>query len=161
MGEMIEFKCPQCNYNLELFEGIGMLFDYEKFIHPTKHPNSMWSKVIKSKDILRKIDDLFLNYNGKFIYKKEVYNEESDEYSDDYLPYGYKLYYSKKRKMVYSLFDFEIEYIENGKKKIYKPEYEKNINYDLIPLEYELLPDVKCPKCGGSMNELMLFVNWD
>ena len=165
MGELRSYKCNKCKCKLEFYEGIGMMFAPYRFNNSSNHPDSMWKDVIKSKDILRKVDDLLLNHNGRFVDEDqcvEDFNDSEGFYKEHVFPYGYKLYYSKERKMIYSLFDFKIEYIKNGEKKIYQPNYEKNINYDLVPLDdLDIDLELKCPKCGGDMNFCCELIFWD
>ena len=162
MGEGIIKKCPHCGKKYDFLEGIGFYHMDIYFKVPTKDPNSHWQSVIKSKDILRKIDDLYFNYKGKFI---DGIDDTEDELNLNHtLPYGYKLYYSESRKMIYSLFDFKIEYEENGIKKIYSPNYEKNKNYDLVPLDDAFDIKIRCRRCNKEFNywsDQITTIFWD
>ena len=145
MGEFIGFICPHCGEEIELLNGIG-------FFHNPDNLNKLevLFKCIKSKRIKKEVTDLYLNKQAKF-YENSVYDEEV---CDTISNFGMRIYYSKKTKNIYNLFYFELEYFENGRKKIYKPLFKDKYGDPLIEIEdFEMwLLGFKCPKCKQNIS---------
>ena len=169
MGNGTSIKCSHCNYKILLFEGIGMMMMPEEYeCAPSIQPNG-W-EIVSSKKILKEVEDLMTNKNGKFItkyedlpeYIKERFNENS------YYAYGKKIYYSHNTKQVRSLFYFVIKYEEDGIVKYYEPIYVDKFKQPFKMLQssddiysFELI----CPKCKNKMdhsksNEITI-IYWD
>ena len=169
MGSGTSIKCSHCNYKILLFEGIGMMMMPEEYeCAPSIQPNG-W-EIVGSKKILKEVEELMTNKNGKFIskyedlpeYIKERFNENS------YYAYGKKIYYSHNTKQVRSLFYFVIKYEEDGIFKYYEPIYVDKFKQPFKMLQssddiysFELI----CPKCKNKMdhrksNEITI-IFWD
>lgn len=145
MGEFKGYICPHCGEEFELFQGIG-------FFHSPHNLNNLdeLCKCIKSSRIKKEVTDLFLNKQARF-YENSVYDEEELETNFNF---GMRIYYSKKTKNVYNLFYFELEYVENGEKKIYQPKFKDKFGEQLIEVDdcELMLLGFKCPKCKKEIS---------
>lgn len=161
MGEFSGFICPHCGKEILLFEGIG-------FFHNPDNLNDVEElcKCIKSSRIKKEVTDLFLNKQARF-YDNSVYDEEELE---TIINFGMRIYYSQKTKNIYNLFYFELEYLENGVKQIYKPKFKDKYGDQLIEVDdcEMVLLGFKCPKCkkeisvnDGELASPILWGNWD
>lgn len=163
MGEGIGLICPHCGkYELIINYGIG--FKFYDFENPPSVNSDCWS-MIKSKKILKIVDDLMVNKNGHLVIEEPTWldkifnendNEEDDESDEDSsIKFGMNAYYSKSEKKIYNLIYFKIEYIEKGETKYYEPVYlDKNKEPLQLLTEDEVFSvEIKCPKCGKNINE--------
>ena len=156
MGSGYIRKCGNCGYKHHIIEGIGMMDYYGWYFLPPSNKDSRWKDVIKSKRILKEIEEIIVNYSGK-LYQETIDNEKIG------IPYvyGWKEYYSNEEKVIYNLFHFKLEYLKDGVKKIYEPiYYDKHRKPLRILGETEYVNDV-CPKCGSEFDMYFEFVNWD
>lgn len=57
--------------------------------------------------------------------------------------------------MIYNLFYFKLQYIEDGKTQIYEPQYKDKHRNPLELLDDDDIDmvEIKCPKCGKIMND--------
>lgn len=145
MGEFKGYICPHCGKKFELLEGSG-------FFHNPYNLNNLdeLCKCIKFSRIKKEVTDLFLNKQARF-YDNSVYDEEELETNFNF---GMRIYYSKKTKNIYNLFYFELEYVENGEKKIYQPKFKDKFGEQLIEVDdcELMLLGFKCPKCKKEIS---------
>ena len=145
MGEFVGCDCPHCNEEIGFFEGIGFFHHPDRFNDVEELCN-----LIDSEEIKHEVKYLFMNKNAKFYersYKNTMFVEN--------INYGMRVYYSKHTQEVYNLFYFELKYLENGKIKIYKPNFKDSSGKRLQRIELDeigLLP-MKCPYCKKLINE--------
>ena len=169
MGNGTSIKCSHCNYEILLFEGIGMMMMPEEYeCAPSIQPNG-WD-IVESKKILKEVEDLMTNKKGKFISTcKDIPECLKGRFEEDsYFAYGYKVYYSNNTKKIYNLFYFIIRYEENGIVKYYEPNYVDKYRKPLKMLESSdevYFYNVTCPKCKKNMdherNNVFTIINWD
>ena len=156
MGSGYIKKCSKCGQEIEIIEGIGMMDYYGYYNLPPSSTNSNWKYVIKSKRILKDIENIITNYNGEL---NQIELKEG-EFGLPYV-YGWKEYYSDNENVIYNLFHFQLKYVENGETKIYEPiYYDKHKNPLRLLGEDEFVNDV-CPKCGSEFERFYGIMNWD
>lgn len=169
MGSGTSIRCSYCNHEIILFEGIGMRMMPDEYENaPSIKPNG-WD-IIHSKKILKEVDNLMRNKNGKFISESKDIPDNIKIRNDikEYYAYGYKVYYSHNTKKIYNLFYFIIRYEEDGILKYYEPNYVDKFNKPLEMLndcDEVYFYEVVCPKCKKNMahhkSNTITMINWD
>ncbi len=164
MGEGTVVKCPHCGYEILYMEGIGMCYAPHNFENPPSIKPNMWNVVV-SKRILQEVEDIIKNKNGKLIEENEICIDECGD-EETILSYGYRFFVSPKTNIVYNLFDFSLEYFDDGVRKVYKPKYMDRTKSELEKIEMDEIDFYKhkCPKCRKTFkNEFLFstFIMWD